>query len=138
MRFLTTFFALAILTSAPNVQAQGSTAGSYDSRFEEVSDNCKGPGMELDKAKIVVTMKGKRLQVKMAEVPTLRGRAGRRGKLRASGEGSGKSPGVKVRYGLNGRVSGSTLQAVFVAEYYKGEKPLCTQSWSVAGKRTKF
>lgn len=138
MRRLLPLLTAVLLGTAPAARAQGqSAAGSFPSSFEKVVDNCTGPGMTLGKTTILISKNGKRITVRIPEIPELQGRAGRRGKLRADSTGELKDSKLKARYGFNGRISGEKLAAVFVAEYFKGDKPQCTQSWSVSGKRAK-
>lgn len=111
--------------------------GSFESEFEVVADNCEGKGLTLDKSEVVVAESGKRLTVKISDLPTLVGRTGRKGKLRAEIDAPAKAAGLKARYGLNARISGDKLQGVFVAEYFRTEKPLCTKSFSISGTRSK-
>jgi len=106
----------------------------YDASFKKVVDNCD-EGLALENASLVVTEADQRISVQIAELPALRGKAGKRGKLRADAKGTSKS--LNVRYGLNGRISDDTLQAVFVIEYFKGKTPVCTQSYRVNGKRNR-
>jgi hypothetical protein len=129
-------FSLLVLTfvAAPVAFAQVSgVSGSFASSFEMVVDNCKGAGATLEKATIEVTQNGNVLSISIPTLPQMKGKLGKRGKLRA--EASASSDGVRGQYSLNGRVTGKRLQAVLVAEFFKGDKPQCTQSWSVTGKR---
>lgn len=114
-----------------------SAAGSFDSEFEVVADNCKGEGLKLGKALVEVTESGKQVNVKIPELPTLSGRTGRKGKIRAEATAPTKTPGLSARFGVNARISSDTLQGVFVAEYFRADKPQCTQSFSITGKRSK-
>lgn len=127
------------LTAGPGlVSAQDNVmAGSFASTFEKVVDNCKDVGAKLNKEKIVVTQNGKLLMVKIPALPSMKGKVGKRGKLRAEAAADTASPAIRAQYGLNGRITGNKLQAVLVAEFFKNDKPECTQSWSVSGKRTK-
>ena len=44
--------------------------------------------------------------------------------------------GLDGKFSVAGRVADGSLQLVFIAEYYVKQKPLCTQSWNVTGKRS--
>jgi hypothetical protein len=126
------------LSATPRAYAQnGAMTGKFASTFEKVVDNCQDIGAELSKAKVVVSRNGKLLTVKIPSLPDMKGKIGKRGKLRAEATGASESSGIRGQYGLNGRITGNQLQAVLVAEFYKDDKPQCTQSWSVIGKRTK-
>jgi hypothetical protein len=100
-----------------------------------VVDNCKGAGATLEKATVEVTQNGNVLAISIPTLPQMKGKLGKRGKLRA--EASAASDGIRGQYSLNGRVTGKQLHAVLVAEFFKGDKPQCTQSWSVTGSRAK-
>ncbi len=114
--------------------AMAQEAGSFAGKFKKVVDNCEA-GLSLEKATLAITKDGKAIRVRIDGLPVLNGKADSRGKLRAKAKGSAN--GLEVRYGLNGRVANGKLQAVFVAEYFKGEKPVCTQSFRVMGTRSR-
>ncbi len=84
---------------------------------------------------MTVSQAGDTLSIVVPELAKLTGKVGRRGKLRASSSKKLESKGLRARFGINGRVTGNSLRAVFTAEYFKENKaPLCTQSFSVTGK----
>lgn len=109
-----------------------SVAGSYAASFDEVANNCDATGMKLERATVQVTQDGRSIAIGIPKVPTMRGRLGRRGKLRAE-----VPPGANARgrFAISGRIDDEELHMVFIAEYYRGEKPLCTQSWNVTGRK---
>ncbi len=113
-------------------QTKANRSTEYAVTFDKVVDNCDGKGLTLFKSSITVSQTADALSITVPDVPTLKGVVGRRGKLRANAKGT-KAPATKANYEINGRVTGSRIQAVFMVEYFKGKKPLCTQSWSVAG-----
>ena len=123
---------IAVICLAVGGLAMAQEAGSYATTFTKVVDNCD-KGLEISKASITITNTEKTIEVRIDSLPTFKGKSGKRGKLRA--EAKGTSNGMNVRYGLNGRVSDGSLQAVFVAEYFKGTTPLCTQSFRAIGSR---
>ncbi len=82
-----------------------------------------------------VSQAGDTLSISIPDLAKLTGKVGRRGKLRASSSKELKSKGLRARFGINGRVTGNSLRAVFTAEYFKADNtPLCTQSFGVSGK----
>lgn len=123
---------IAVLCLATGGTVMAQEAGSYAATFTKVVDNCD-KGLELSKASLTITRSAKTIEVRIDTLPTFKGKAGKRGKLRA--EAKGTADGLNARYGLNGRVSDRSLQAVFVAEYFKGTTPVCTQSFRVIGTR---
>lgn len=123
--------ALCLAVAAP---ALAQDTGSFPSTFKKVVDNCD-KGLEITTATLTIAKTDRNVTVAIDTLPTLKGKAGKGGKLRA--EARGTANGLDVRYGLNGRVSDGDLQAVFVAEYFSGKRPVCTQSFRVVGSATK-
>jgi len=121
---------VAVLCLAVASPALAQEAGTFKAKFTKVVDNCD-KGLDLSKASLSIATKDRTITVRIDALPPLTGKAGKRGKLRA--ESKGTSNGMDVRYGLNGRVSDGELQAVFVAEYFTGKTPVCTQSFRVVG-----
>jgi hypothetical protein len=113
-------------------QARG---GNFTTTFEIVVDNCKDVGATLGSSPVAVTQVGPVLTVKILSLPDLKGVPGKRGKLRAAAAGEANDKGVRGKYGFNGRIRSKKLSAVLVAEFFKGDKPLCTQTWSVVGNK---
>ena len=69
-------------------------------------------------------------------VPILSGTVSRGGKFQAEVKrGKTAISGVDGRYSIAGRVDGTAIQFLFIAEYYRADKPLCTQSWTATGAR---
>jgi hypothetical protein len=136
MHILPLVIATMFFSLAPMAQ-DSSAGGSFDSEFEVVADNCKGEGLKLGKGTVKVSENGKQVNVKIPELPTLSGRTGRKGKIRAEATAPTKTPGLSARYGLNARITSDALQGVFVAEYFRASKPQCTQSFSITGKRSR-
>lgn len=127
--------AAALCTSPAALHAQSDArGGNFASTFEIVVDNCKGEGAKLDKATIAITQAGAVLTIKIPGLQDLKGEPGKRGKLRAKASGEADGKGIRGKYGFNGRIRSKKLRAVLVAEFFKGDKPICTQTWSVEGK----
>lgn len=116
-------------------------AGSYAVTFEEVSNNCgvAGIGMNLGSAKVAVSQPhgGHAVQVTIPSVPIMSGTASKGGKFRAvARRGKTAIQGVDGRFSVAGRVDRKGMRVLFIAEYYRGKKPLCTQSWNASGPRS--
>ncbi len=135
--YLFTILLSAFFLGVTPMAQDASAAGSYEVKFETVADNCKGQGIELGKSTLAVSQNGKAVSVKVPELPTLSGQTGRKGKIRAEVTAATKATGGTARYGLNARISNSAIQGVFVAEFFKDDKPQCTQSFSLVGQKTK-
>lgn len=139
MRLLPTLLlpilAAAFSASPGLAQAQRAKtpAGIFASTFEVVVDNCNGAGSTLDKAAVTVAQAGPVLTVKIPSLPDMKGKSGKSGKVRAEARTIANTLSVRSKFAFNGKVEGKSLQAVLVAEYFKGDKPQCTQSWSVVG-----
>ncbi len=125
----------ALCASIPTANAQSdSRGGNFTSAFELIVDNCKDKGASLDNATIAVTQAGRVLRIKIPTLPDFTGAPGKRGKLRASAKSDANAEGLRGKFGFNGRIRSKKLRAVLVAEFFDGDKPLCTQTWSVQGK----
>jgi hypothetical protein len=110
-------------------------AGTYDVTFAEVANNCEQEALTLDKSRLTIEgREGDRLVARIPGVPAMTGAERRGGQFRAEVRAS-SSPiaDARARYSVAGRVRGGQAQFVFIAEYYRGARPLCTQSWSGAG-----
>ena len=129
--------ALVIAGSADRAAAQDGTA-TYAVTYLQVADDCEGKGMSFDKGDVVLASGKGKVTVTVPGVPPLEGtqtqkRANSRFKAQAAAPTS--KPGISGRYSASGRVGKGKIQMVFIAEFYKGKKPLCTQSWSAQGNR---
>jgi hypothetical protein len=121
------------------VASLSTLAGAYQATFSKVSDNCAatGIGMNLAKAKVQLDERKKgRISVTVPMVPIMNGTVSRGGKFKAEVKrGKTAIAGVEGRFSTAGRVEADAVQFLFIAEYYRDAKPLCTQSWNAAGPR---
>jgi len=117
--------------SAPRV------AGTYAATFQEVANNCSGIGMSLRQAPVELSQgKDRDVQVSVPSVPIMRGVVTSAGKFKAEAKrGKTATQGVDGRFSIAGRVDDKGIQFLFIAEYYRGSAPLCTQSWNATGGR---
>jgi hypothetical protein len=123
--------------AAPASAQEAGATGSYNVKFQEISNSCTEVGLALSKGTLAISRAGKQaLEVKLPQVPVLRGKARKGGKFKVA---ASKSPtalsGVDGSFSAAGRRDESSVQLVLVAEYYRDGKPLCTQSWDVSGAR---
>jgi len=114
-----------------------SIKGKYATKFEAVANNCSKAGMSLSSATVEVSQQKERsVSVTIPSVPIMSGSVSRGGKFRASARrGKTAIQGVAGRFSVAGRVEKGTIQFLFIAEYFEGDKPLCTQSWNASGPR---
>lgn len=129
--------ALALGGAATSAWAQKRTA-RYQVRFKSVANNCKGTGVALSRGKVELTSGPKRqLLVSIPMIPLMRGRTVKGGKFNARAKrGKTGISGLDGKFSIAGTVKGHEISFVFIAEYYRGKAPLCTQSWKGTGKRT--
>ena len=129
--------ALAAATASAQSRSAPEVAGTYEVKFEQVANNCSGVGMNLASARVVLDKgKGRSVSVTVPSVPIMTGRASPAGKFRASvKKGKTAIEGVDGRFSVAGRVEKGTVQFLFIAEYFRGARPLCTQSWNASGPR---
>jgi hypothetical protein len=117
--------------------AETGIAGTYDVKYDEVSNNCTQTGMSFTRGTLTIETK-KDIAVRIDLVPTMLGSEPRAGKLKAQSKlGPSVIQGLDGKFSVAGRVDDGVLQFVFVAEYYLKGKPLCTQSWNVSGVKNK-
>lgn len=132
---------LAALAGAAAAQGKGDAPpkveGKYAARFEVVANNCSKAGMSLSSATVEVSQpKPRSASVTIPAVPIMGGVVSRGGKFRAVAKrGKTAIQGVEGRFSVAGRVEKGTIQFLFIAEYFEGDKPLCTQSWNARGPR---
>jgi hypothetical protein len=127
--------ALALATLASPAAAAGDVGGSYEVVFTEVADNCDQEALTLARSPLVIDKRrADQLVVRIPGVPAMTGSERRGGQFRAE-VSSRHSPiaETRARYSVAGRVREGQIQLVFIAEFYRGERPLCTQSFSGAG-----
>ena len=129
--------ALAMLALPASVMADegDDIAGNYDVKFDEVQNSCENTGISLRKSTIELS-KGqrKRMDVTVPMVPIMKGVASKGGKFKAKAQkGPTAIQGVDGKFSVSGRVNDGVIQMVFIAEYFQGEKALCTQSWNASG-----
>jgi hypothetical protein len=124
-----------LLAFPAHADDESSIVGEYRVKFEEVQNSCSSTGMTLDKSTVEITAgKRKRIDVTIPMVPLMKGVASKGGKFKAKARlGATAIQGVKGKFSASGRVSDDVIQMVFIAEYFRGDNPLCTQSWNASG-----
>ena len=127
-----------LLASAGSAFAQSDSTQTYAVVFEEITNSCTDANvaMRIDKATIEVSRQKETIRVSIPNVPAMTGRLRKGGSFKAEAEKrSPTTRNVEQRFSSAGRASDSKVQLVFVAEFYRDDKPLCTQSWDVTGPR---
>jgi len=137
MRIFPSLVVLAVITTAGlagNAHADDSVAGTYDVKYEEMSNNCTNVGMTLGRGVLKVEVKGSTLVIDIERIPLMNG-VPAKGKITARSKvGPTSIQGLDGTFSVAGRAaSDGFLQLVFVAEYQVKGKPLCTQSWNISG-----
>lgn len=137
---LTMAFVLAAAVLVPAVasaEPADSLVGRYEVTFEQVTSNCPAGTLALGKTSLVVTKKAPGVAVDVPKIATMAGKVAKAGRLKAASAAAKTSvAGQEGKFSIAGTVDDlGKLDAVFVAEFYADGKPLCTQSWSVAGTR---
>jgi hypothetical protein len=129
---------VALAGTAVADKGEPDVTGTFEVKYEEVANNCTAAntGISMARGTLSVSKKAKMLVVDIERFPTMQGSQAKGGKLRAASK-IGPSPiqGADVKASIAGRVDDGVISVVFVAEYYVGKKPLCTQSWNVSGVR---
>ena len=128
---------LALLAIAAPAHADD-LAGSYEVKFEQVSNNCEHPIASPQHGTIKIEVKGGTLQVDIERTPLMVGKPTKNGKISAKSPRPGHTPiqGMDGVFSVAGRVtSEGMLSLVLIGEYQAAGKPLCTQSWNLAGLR---
>jgi hypothetical protein len=127
--------ASALVALAVPSAAQGDIGGSYEVVFTEVADNCEQEALSIARSQLSIeTRRTDQLVVRIPGVPAMSGSERRGGQFRAE-VSSGHSPiqNTRARYSVAGRVREGQIQLLFIAEFYRGDRPLCTQSFSGTG-----
>lgn len=134
---LTLLFALPLASAEDKKSQFIEIEGTYNVKFEKVSNNCSQTGMNLEKAAVeFIRRKGRTLKVAIPMVPIMKGSVSNGGKFRAAAK-KGKTgiKGLDGKFSSSGRVTDGLLQMILIAEYFRGNQPLCTQSWNATGRR---
>ncbi|HEX7837867.1 MAG TPA: hypothetical protein VF469_10420 [Kofleriaceae bacterium] len=128
---------LAVLATAAPAYADD-LSGSYEVKFEQVSSNCEHPIAYPQRGSLKIEVKGSDLQVDIERTPLMVGKPAKNGKISAKSPRPGHTPiqGMDGVFSVAGRVtSEGMLSLVMIGEYQASGKPLCTQSWNLAGLR---
>jgi hypothetical protein len=127
---------LAVLALSMPAYADDNVVGTYDVKYEEMSNNCTNVGMALGRGTLRIDIRaGSSLVVDIERIPIMSG-VPAKGKITAKSKlGPTSIQGLDGTFSVAGRVTGGdgVLQLVFVAEYQAKGKALCTQSWNVSG-----
>ncbi len=117
----------------------GEATGTFVTKFDQVSNNCKDTGLTVGETTTKIErVRGRSIRLTIPMMPSMRGAVRKGGKFRAKAKkGKTAIEGLEGRFSAGGRVNAQTIQFVFIAEYFRGKEPLCTQSWNVSGTKKK-
>jgi hypothetical protein len=139
MRTTNLLSGVIVAALAGHAFADDTVVGTYDVKYEEMSNNCTNIGMALGRGTLKIeTRSASNLIVDIERIPLMAGVPAKHGKITAKSKlGPTSIQGLDGVFSVAGRVSGpdGMLALVFVAEYQAKGKPLCTQSWNVSGVR---
>ncbi len=137
MRTLIVLAALLTPAVALADDPAAAVAGTFDVKFEEVTSNCQGTGMSLNRGLVTVERKkATAITIDIERIPLMTGTASKGGRIKATSRiGKTSIQGLDGRFSTAGTVNDDVLSVVFVAEYYLQGKAFCTQSWNVSGLR---
>jgi hypothetical protein len=127
---------LLLLVQAAPARADD-ISGNYDVKYEEVSTNCGDHQLTYGHGKLKVEVKGKQLLVDIDRTPKMVGVPAGGGKVSAKSKvGETMLKGMNGVFSVAGRITPEgQLHLVMVGEFSVDGKPLCTQSWNVAGPK---
>jgi hypothetical protein len=132
-----TITAMAFLWTVVGSAAADDLAGSYEVKFEQVSNNCEHPIAYPQQGSLKIEVHGSNLQVDIERTPLMVGKLTKNGNISAKSR-PGHTPiqGMDGVFSVAGRItSEGTLSLVMIGEYQASGKPLCTQSWNLSGRR---
>ena len=129
-----TVLAAALALTAGPAHAQPRADATYEVSYQKVADDCAGQGMTMERGQVTVRQQGDEVKVEIAGDGTLTGTHAANGRFKAQGNGAPRGD-LASRLSVSGRASGAQIQLIFIAEFHRDKKPVCTQSWSGKGKR---
>ena len=109
---------------------------TYTVTFEEVTSNCdQQTALSLGKSTLRITRQRENVQIHIpgAGVPVLRGTQRKGGKLKGTAKEEAAG-GIRKRFTASGRADDGRLQLLFIAELFRGETSVCSQTWNVTGR----
>ncbi|HEY4241032.1 MAG TPA: hypothetical protein VGM88_14515 [Kofleriaceae bacterium] len=112
-------------------------SGSYDVKVDEVPTNCPNAVHYPASMVVKIAVRGGTLQVDLDVTPTMTGTPSKTGKINARSKlvSVPRVAGMLGTFSVGGRVaSDGLLSLVMNGEFQTADKrPLCTQSWNLAG-----
>jgi hypothetical protein len=132
---LATSVGVAILLTS--TLAAADVAGTYEVKYEEVSNNCTSP-LRYPHGRLTVKVKnGSAITVDIERTPLMQGSVTKAGKVSAKSK-SASTPvaGMNGVFSVAGKITPEgMLSLVMIGEYTADGRSLCTQSWNVAGSK---
>ncbi len=136
MRVLVIALPLAVAI-APAIARADDLSGAYSVKFTEETGDCRYQSLHASELKIAV--KKNTMTVNIDTVPQMVGVPQPSGKIAVkSKRGPSIIQGADALYSAGGRIAeGGMLELVLSAEFTNKGKPVCTQTWKVAGIKQK-
>lgn len=110
--------------------------GSFHITFEQVTSNCdpKEAGIFQKKGSLQLTSTPGGVQLQITGLPVMRGTQRDGNKLKAEAKDT-DGKGLRRHFRASGRARKNEVRILVIAEFYRGDTSVCTQSWNVIGKR---
>lgn len=137
MRTTLILAAVASVIALPSVASADAVSGSYDVKYEEVSNNCPSPLRYAHGRMEVKNTKGQAITVDIDRTPLMLGsRLKKNGISAKSKSGPTMLDGMDGVFSLAGKITPEGLiDLMMIGEYSVKGKALCSQSWKVVGTK---
>lgn len=132
-----TTIVLAALLALPSVAAADTVSGTYDVKYEDVSNNCPSPLRYVHGKVEVKNTRGQAITVDIDRTPLMLGSTLKKNGLSAkSKSGPTMLEGMDGVFSVAGKITPEGLiDLMMIGEYSVKGKALCTQSWKVVGTK---
>ena len=120
--FMTGFAWSPFVSSSPLTQTKST---SITVKMNTVTNNCGGKAPDINVSQLTLAEENGRVQLSMEGLPVLAGNKSSKGNLRLTAKTQ------TSRYSANGRHKSGSLRLVLIIEHFNGDKPTCTQSFSI-------
>ena len=125
--------ALSVVLTYPAVAVGEELSGTYPVALTEVANNCDADAITLDTEELTLRSAGDdEIAARLSTIPEMTGEKRRGGRFRAEVQ-TQDSPidDAEAAYSIAGRIRGDRVQQlILIAEHYRDDRPLCTQSWN--------
>lgn len=94
-------------------------------KMNTVTNNCGSKAPDVKADSLTLVEEENKIRLTIEGLPTIGGDKNPKGKLRLTAKNS------SARYSANGRRKEDALRLVLIIEHFAGNKPTCTQSFSI-------